>query len=171
MEQQPALEVAPGGAEPVGVAGDAERVALDALEHAVRQHDPLARNIGQGADLDRHAAVWAHRDLDHAAAKDVVLRHECAQLPKERVGDGSFARHHLDVERLLHAVVGAAQQRRVAGRQPNDQKPRPDRTEAWNRPAPVLAFTKAANFGSGDFLSIDNQPRAAPAIDNLTLGR
>ena len=60
----------------------------------------------------------------------------------------------------------------VSGRrQANDQKSRADWTEARNRPSPIFPFTKAANFGSGDFLSIDHQPRTAPAIDNLTLGR
>ena len=60
------------------------------------------------------------------------------------------------IQPVAGAITGEDSSGAVAavcrGRQPNDQKPRPDRTEAWNRPAPVLAFTKAANFGSGDFL-------------------
>jgi len=76
---------------------------------------------------------------------------------------------------VARAITGEDSSRAIAtmsrGRQADNQDPRADRTEAWYRPSPILRFTKAANFSSCDFLSIGNEPRAAPAIDNLTLGR
>ncbi len=53
----------------------------------------------------------------------------------------------------------------------NDEKPGPNRAEAWNRPAPILPIKISPNFGSGDFFPISDKPRTPPAVDDLILGR
>jgi hypothetical protein len=46
--------VASGRQQPVAVGGKADGVALDPFQHAVGEHDVLARDRRQGVELDPH---------------------------------------------------------------------------------------------------------------------
>jgi len=61
VEQQPAAQVPPARAQPLGVVGDAERLAPDPLQHAVRQHDGVARDARQRPHRQRRALLAVER--------------------------------------------------------------------------------------------------------------
>ena len=164
VQEQPAAQVAALRAQRVDVAVEAQRAALDALQHAVGQHDPVARDLP--------AAVERHRDprraergsllaqRDDLAAVDVVLGHEPPQLGDEAFRRRRLARHDLDERGLVgvalvrdehrEAVVAVAHEQQAE----RDARNRAPLVELDHRPSdaptptPRVAWPPAASFAS-----------------------
>ena len=108
VEQQAAAQVPPARAQPLGVLGDAERLALDPLQHARREHDPVARDPRQRAHGQRRALVVVEvprAQLEHAAAVDVALAHQRRRARRGRARPRSrSAAMTSSPRRLAHAA-------------------------------------------------------------------
>ncbi len=113
VEQQPAPHVAAARAQPVAMACETGGVALDPLERALGQHDPVARHGRQRAHADRSRAerVLAP-ERQHLAAVDVVLAHQLAQPRQPGLGDLAARRHRLQPDARDAVVVARSEQRR-----------------------------------------------------------
>lgn len=83
------------------------------------------------------------------------------------------------VERAVKPIAGAVARENSSSSittvsgwgQANNQKPRSGITEAGDRPPPIFPIAEPANFVARDLFAIFDQSRAAPAIDDFTLGR
>jgi hypothetical protein len=83
------------------VAGDPERLTLDALEHTRPEQDPFAGDIGQRPDGQRCALIVMEvprAQLEHAPAVDVALAHQPPQIGQHPLRPVALARHHLQAE-------------------------------------------------------------------------
>jgi hypothetical protein len=89
----------PGGAQPVGLLGDAERLALEALERAVGQDHRVARDLGKAVELHRDRLVLALVQRDDLAAVAVVLAHRRAQVGEELRRGVGVGRDGLELQR------------------------------------------------------------------------
>jgi hypothetical protein len=87
VEQDAALEVTSGRAQPLGLAGHADRLALEALERAVGQDHRVAGDLGDVVELHGDRLVLVLVQRDDVAAVDVVLAHRRPKLA-EQGGDG-----------------------------------------------------------------------------------
>lgn len=149
VQQHAAAHVASARPQPLRVARHAEGGAFDALQHTVGQHDPLARDRRQRADRERGIVVAvkvARAQLEDASAVDVALIHQPPQLGDDRFGAATILRHHLERERLAHAVVGAGQHDRKP-LVPFGHEPQP---ELYARDALVLAERDGHVLGRAD---------------------
>ena len=110
VEQQAPPQVPPARAQPLGVIGDAEHLPLDALEHAGREHDPVARDLRQRAHGQRRVLVVVEvprAQLEHPAAVDVALAHQDRQVGEDALPALALGRHDLQPEALAHPVIAA----------------------------------------------------------------
>ena len=83
------------------------------------------------------------------------------------------------VERAVKPIAGPVTCENSSGaitpvggwRQANDQEPRSSAAEARNGPSPIFPIAEPPNLVARYLFAILDQSRAAPAIDDFTLGR
>ena len=73
VQQDAALEVPAGRAQPLGVAAEAERVPLDPPQQRLGQDDLVAADAGQGVEVDGQPAVAVLLERQDVAAVGLAV--------------------------------------------------------------------------------------------------
>jgi len=79
--------------------GERDRVTIDPIEHALRQHDVVARHGGQVVERDdglRSESELLRSERHDLAAVHVALAHQVGDLGEEPLCRRALGRHHLD---------------------------------------------------------------------------